>query len=165
MGFGMKFRSLDVNLPFGIGALTIELTTDDQKVAWELYVEYATRIATQTLAVGTGSVREALNSLHSLFGATRTILRNSDPSIARNSKAIGPLAIEILNVGLRPFLTEWHTKLSTFERQAAAANMPPEESQWPEREAFHARLEETQRSLNVYTRFLADAAGVTGERV
>lgn len=42
--------------------------------AWALYIELKTRITTQALNDDQGLLREALNSLYSLFGSTREIL-------------------------------------------------------------------------------------------
>ena len=40
-----KLKSLNINLPFGLGGATIEINENQQRAAWALYVEMATRVA------------------------------------------------------------------------------------------------------------------------
>jgi hypothetical protein len=79
----------------------------DRLAAWELYVELATRVSTQPLSKAEGSEKQALSSIYSLFPTTREILKKHGPS-AQNFARV---AIAVLNVVLRPFLTRWHLEL------------------------------------------------------
>jgi hypothetical protein len=164
-----KLAALSVNLPFGMGGATLNLNEAQVKAAWELYVEYATRIATQPLEVGAGSVREALNSLHALFGITREVLKNHGPGIAQGEDSLGAIAIRLLNVGVRPFLVEWHTGLSEFEdseilRQqqsiGAQHRYVIDEGAWGGCEMFYGELECKRLGLLEYVRILGKLAGV-----
>lgn len=58
-----------------------DLTTLED-IAWAFYVELTTRIAIQPLAPGHGLLREALNSLYTLFTEMRKILRDAGRAIA-----------------------------------------------------------------------------------
>ena len=60
-------------MPFGLGSAEWETDSTQQNAAWALYVELVTHIAVQELADDAGLVREAMNSLHTLFGTTRQI--------------------------------------------------------------------------------------------
>ena len=102
-------KSVTIKLPFGIGGATIEIDQHQQRAAWALYVEMATRVTAEELEPGTGSAREALKSLYSLFETTRTVLREAGPGAANGPDSVGPLAVRILNQGLRPFTPHWHT--------------------------------------------------------
>jgi hypothetical protein len=168
----LELKSLSLNLPFGIGGVTIEVDEAQQHAAWALYIELATRIAGVALEPGIGSAREALKSLHSLFDTTRSVLRDAGAGVAKGPESVGPLAIEILNKGLRPFLVEWHTKLSAFEDEQKVAQRERfggkldfviDESQWPEREAFYAALEQNRREILIYIDALASIAGIRRE--
>src|SRR5215211_7452551 len=97
----LKLRSISLNLPFGLGGVDIEVSEAEVHAAWELYVEFSTRVAARPLAPGAGSVREALDSLYSLFAATREVLRAAGPEVGEGRDAVGPLAIRVLNEGLR----------------------------------------------------------------
>ncbi len=166
---GFKIQSFNVNLPFGLGGANIVVTEAQQKAAWALYVELATRVAGVKLEPGMGSAREALNSLYSLFETTRTVLRAEGPAAADGPESVGPIAIDILNHGLRPFLVKWHTSLSGFEDQQSEtqrdkhggkANVIIDESQWSEYDAFYQALEENRQGMLQYIQILARIAGI-----
>ena len=54
-----RISQLNLNLPFGLGGVTIDIGQAEREAAWKLYVEFSTRISTQPLAPGAGSAREA----------------------------------------------------------------------------------------------------------
>lgn len=64
-------------------------------------IELVTRVAVQSLSVDQGSIREAMNSLYSLFGSTREILRKAGPKVGASRDSVGGIAIAVLNNGLR----------------------------------------------------------------
>jgi hypothetical protein len=97
-----KLKKVAISLPFGIGSAS-------------LYVELVTRIAVQSLEFDQGLVREALNSLYSLFGTTREVLKAAGPDVGASKNSVGGIAIAVLNNGLRPFLAKWHPVLQAWE--------------------------------------------------
>ena len=166
----LKIQSFNINLPFGLGGANIIVTEAQKKVAWALYVELATRVAGVKLEPGMGSAREALNSLHSLFETTRSVLRAEGPGAANGPESVGPIAIEILNHGLRPFLVKWHTLLSGFEdlqteeqrkQFGGKVTVVIDESLWPERDAFYQELEVNRQGMLLYIQTLARIAGIS----
>lgn len=166
----LKLQSLNINLPFGLGGANIVVTEAQKKVAWALYVELATRVAGVELKPGMGSAREALNSLYSLFDTTRSVLREQGPGAANGPESVGPIAIEILNQGLRPFLVKWHTRLSEFEasqteeqrsRFGGEATVVIDESQWSALTEFYRELEENRQGMLQYIQALARIAGIS----
>ncbi|MEM7202958.1 MAG: hypothetical protein AAF628_22050 [Planctomycetota bacterium] len=164
-----KIESFSFNLPFGIGGANVVRTEAQQRAAWALYVEYATRIASRPLPRGQGSAREALTSLHHLFDATRTVLKDLGPGVAEGPDSAGELAIRILNQGVRPFLTEWHTKLGAFEtkeqraqREQGIREPTVDEGEWSELGAFYAALETFRLDMQHFVHALQQLAGVSG---
>ncbi|PTN12555.1 hypothetical protein [Nitrosomonas aestuarii] len=100
------------------------------------------------LEPGVGSAREALNSTHSFFETTRSVLREVGPGAAYGLKSVGPIAIDILNQGLYLVLVKWHSRLNSFEDQQAEGRRTSkqfagkdivilDESRWPERNTFY----------------------------
>ena len=138
-----KMTSLKVNVKF----LEMEWkpVDEDRSAAWELYVELLTRIATQPLAAEHGDEKAALDSIYSLFPTTRQVLfRNT-----RNCQEFTKIAIVVLNQIVRPFTAKWH-KLSlegAFESREGCNQ-------------FRADLQKIHGTLRVYTKMLADMAGV-----
>jgi hypothetical protein len=110
-----KLKKVAISLPFGIGSAEWETDTTELKAAWSLYVELVTRIAVQSLEFDQGLVREALNSLYSLFGTTREVLKAAGPDVGASKNSVGGIAIAVLNNGLRPFLAKWHPVLQAWE--------------------------------------------------
>jgi hypothetical protein len=138
-----KLDSLQINAVY----LQAELSFSnvDKKAAWELYIELLTRVATQHLAPNHGDEKTALDSIYSLFGLTRTIIKKYGAEAFEFSK----IAIVVLNQVIRPFTAKWH-KLSL-----AGAFQDPEQSA-----VFREELNELQQNLRAYTRLLSDMAGV-----
>jgi hypothetical protein len=151
---GLKLRTVSINLPFGLGGVEVGVSEAEARAAWSLYVELATRVAVRPLG-GQGFAREALTSMYTLFGMTREVLRQAGPEIAEGPDALGPLAIRILNEGLRPFVTRWHTELRGFEESNGG------ETAWPLRAEFDRDLERVQAELGKYVDVLAQLAGVS----
>ena len=138
-----NFDSLKINAEF----LEIELSfTDTDKIAaWEMYVELLTRITTQQLKDKSGDEQTALNSIFSLFGTTREILKSNGRTCVQFTK----IAIIILNQIIRPFSAKWHKK--SLE---GAFNDPKECKK------FRKELKKLQLNLNNYTGMLSEIASV-----
>lgn len=133
--------------------------------AWEMYVELVTRIAVQPLGQDQGLLREALSSLHSLFDETRRILRAYGPDIAKPERkrylSFGAIAVDVLNVWLRPFLALWHPRLQDHEsRRPGGASAHEHESAWAEAPALRAALDQLRGQLAMYADLLAEACEI-----
>lgn len=117
----------------------------DKDAAWELYIELLTRITTQPLPKEHGDEKTALDSVYSIFGITRMIIKNHRRDCIEFTK----IAIVVLNQVVRPFTAKWH-KLSldgAFERNDG-------------RDLFRRELAALQSFLCLYTKMLADMSGV-----
>ncbi|MFV9631268.1 MAG: hypothetical protein ACNYWM_09405 [Methanosarcinales archaeon] len=110
-------------------------------------------------------LREALSSLHTLFGTTRTILRKYGPSIAQpkgeGDLSFGYLAVAILNVVLRPLLAKWHPLLLDYESTRSGSVSPLEhEREWDKHDELRKILNDVRANLIEYTNLLAEVAEV-----
>ncbi len=156
-----KLRKVAVSLPWGIGQAEWEADESERRAAWSLYVELVTRVAVEPLGERQGVLREALASLHSLFGSTRTVLREFGPDVGASPQSVGGIAIEVLNKGLRPFLTTWHPRLQLWEaKKAEGKSAKAHEDDWPEAERLRQGLEELRANLAQYADALGQIAGV-----
>ncbi len=137
----------------------------ERMAAFDLQTELVLRIGIQQLEPDTGSLREALTSLHSIFEFTRTTLRkynialNGDtPSSTRPS--VNQLAERLLNQTLRPFLGRWHPALAAHE-----ALRPPDlpaqnhEQAWALMPDLRRALDELSRPMNAVATDLAAISG------
>lgn len=148
----MKFRKLFENwdmtgLKIKAGVLDMEWKPQekDREAAWELYVELLTRIATQPLSTQHGDEKAALESVHSLFGITRGILRQKGRECVQFTK----VAVIVLNQVMMPFTSKWH-RLSEEGAFAEVAR----------RQEFRTELAALQLQLGRYTQLLAEVAEV-----
>lgn len=80
------------------------LVPDTSSIVWRFYVDLCTRITTRPLPDGHGDEREALDSLYTVFTNARYVLENT------KNKKILTLVIKIMEFGIRPFITKWHTE-------------------------------------------------------
>ena len=122
-----------------------EPSDPDKNAAWDLYVELLTRITTQRLPEEHGTEKAALESVHKIFGLTRTTLKEH----GRKAENFTRLAIIVLNQVIRPFTTKWHrfSGEGAFEEEA-------------KRTEFRDDLSQLQDKLEAYTRMLSELADV-----
>jgi hypothetical protein len=127
-------------------------------------VELVTRTATAALAQDEGVLREALDSLYSLFGTIRSILREQGPALGRTDDGAYPvavLAMGILTEVLRPVLSVWHPRLLDHEsRRSAGLSSIEHERAWDRNAELRQALADVQARLEEYATLLAAAAGV-----
>lgn len=156
-----KLKKVSVNLPFGIGGAEWEADVTERKAAWALYVELVTRITVELLQSDEGLLREALNSLYSMFAITRQILREAGPDVGISHNSVGGIAIAVLNRGLRPFLSKWHPLLQAWEVQCPPTTSPKEhEKNWSLEAQMRQELLLLGKELEKYTTALAEIIGV-----
>ena len=118
---------------------------EDKAAAWDMYIELLTRITTQGLDSEYGNEKAALDSIYSLFGTTRQVLKDN----GRHCTEFAKVAIVVLNQIIRPFTAKWH-KLST---EGAFADVK-------QCVVFRRELVALQVKLQVYSQMLADIAQV-----
>lgn len=135
--------SLKIKTPF----LEMEWNPEDEDkaAAWELYIELLTRISTQSLPIEHGDEESALASIYSLFPLTRQIIKNN----GRHCSEFTKISIIILNQIIRPFTAKWH-RISKHSK-LSDSKLSNE---------FRSELLTLQESLTIYTKMLADMAGV-----
>ena len=157
----VKATKLTVGLPFNLGSLELENDEAQMRAAWSLYVELSTRISTVPLDEGTGILREALSSLYNMFNITRKILRDAGPDIAQGSQSLGAIAIDVLNIGLRPLLVKWHPMMKDYaEKKPAELTTVQHEHNWEYAAEFRQELEEVRQQMVIYVEALAKIAGI-----
>ena len=157
----VKATKLTVGLPFNLGSLELENDEAQMRAAWSLYVELSTRISTVPLDEGTGILREALTSLYNIFNITRQILRDAGPDIAQGANSLGAIAIEVLNIGLRPFLVKWHPMMKDYEeKKPVELTTVQHEHNWEHAVQFRQELEEVRQQMVIYVEALAKIAGI-----
>lgn len=158
-----RLSEVTVKLPWVEGKWAVD---DAQRAAaWEIYVELVTRIAIEPLGKDEGLLREALSSLYSLFGETRRILRAHGPKVAiperKKFLSLGQIAVDVLNVMLRPVLAKWHPLLMAHEAVPhPGISQVEHERKWGQAPELRAELEKLRASLVHYADILAAACEI-----
>jgi hypothetical protein len=152
----VRIAELQVGFP-QTGQATFMVDSRDQEVAWQLFVEIMTRVATQRLEAEQGFAREALSSLYGFFGTTRELLKGMSPSQANRGPTVESEALAMLNLELRPFLSKWHPLLKAFESREPKQD----EREWERNAEFRFELELLRQRLLRYARNFGELAEVS----
>jgi hypothetical protein len=128
--------------------LTFAVSDENRNVAWKIFIEIMTRIATQPLGAQEGFLREALSSLYSMFLSIRELLKATKPVHPTAGPTVEMFAFRMLNKELRPFLAKWHPELKRFEQTTP----PQPETAWEHNNVCRNELKELQDRLVEYGR-------------
>ncbi|WP_260610621.1 hypothetical protein [Streptomyces sp. WAC06614] len=144
---------------------TWEPVDAEREAAWELYVELATRISVVELGEDEGLLREALSSLYTVFATTREILRRYGPAVAPRvapgKVTFGVLAVNVLNLSIRPLLSKWHPLLTAHEATRGTSVDPvAHERRWARSAELRAEIESVRKVLLSLAQALNEVAGV-----
>jgi len=156
-----KLKEAGLSIDFGIFKLDTKWTPDprQREAAWALWVELSTRVATQPVDLDEGMLREALESLHQLFDATRDVLRKCGPDAGASEGTVGFVALQVLNGAVRPFLSRWHPKLGAWEEtRPKDKSARDHERAWNEEAKCRGELEKLRQGLVTYAETLAALA-------
>ena len=124
-----------------------------RRVAWRLFVEMATRIATQPMSEEEGDDGVALTSLHDLFQLTRKAIAEMEPTPYATGDTVETFALDMLNSDLRPFLSKWHPQWDEFVKSKTSDS-------WPPHTEFRRELAILQKRIEIRARGLAELARV-----
>jgi hypothetical protein len=155
----LKATEVNVNIPFGIGSLKLNVDSATEKAAWLLYVELKTRIATQALDSNDGLLREALTSLYKIFEISRQILKDAGPDIGMEDDSVGGIVMNVLNKGLRPFTAKWHPELEKWESERPEnKSKKAHEEEWTRKDEMRQQLNDLRTDLIKYAEELGKIA-------
>ena len=161
-------KSVEVGLDLKVFSIkgTWEPNEDERKAAWELYVELITRVATVPLEHGL--LREALNSLYSLFASSPARARSSvvtaraSPNRNRTASTTSasspsPCSTSRCDPLWRSGTRNWRCRRHQCPADASRAE---HEQAWPEKQALRDELNYLRAVLSRYAGVLATACGV-----
>lgn len=132
-----------------------------RRVAWSIFVEMVTRIATQFMPDTHGDDGIALKSLYDLFQCTRKSITEMEPtrvlpSHTESFDTVETYALAMLNQDLRPFLSKWHPAWDAWRK----ANPDAASSSWEHHRTFRDDLRKLQQKIRARAEGLAKIAGV-----
>jgi hypothetical protein len=120
-----------------------EIDETHRNAGWHIFVELASRVATQPVTGNAGDIREAMSSLFSLYDLIRTEVKQLTPARPDPDRpeTVEKIALDILNGPLRGFLTKWHPLLTKYEKEDGA------KAEWDQAASCRAELEELRQHL------------------
>ncbi|MGH8791661.1 MAG: hypothetical protein ACRDXX_03340 [Stackebrandtia sp.] len=157
--------TVSLNIPF-VGRLEGVWVPDqaERDASWELYSELVTRIAVVPLPAGEGRLRAAMNSLYSLFGLTREILKKYGPGVAAPVPGrlnFAQVSLAMLN-GLRRTTARWHPELDAHESiRPQEVDELTHERNWEHAAALRAEIDRAREMLTDFARLLNQVADVS----
>lgn len=104
-----RAKSMTVSMPFGLGSIVYESSTEDRVLAWKMYVQLSTRKAALLFDDSDDVIAEVYSSLYELFSVTRELLSETPLADVERPKGVADLILRTLNDGLRPHLTRWNS--------------------------------------------------------
>lgn len=127
-----------------------------KRIAWSLFVELTTRIATQAMPDSDGDNGIALKSLYDLFQFTRKSIIEIKPTSVLPSQrgsvdTVETYALAMLNQDLRPFLSKWHPLWDDWKNSNPATSG----TNW----IHHTEFRESLRAVQTKIRSRADGLG------
>jgi hypothetical protein len=133
-----------------------------RRVAWLLFVEATTRVATQSMAQDEGDDSIALRSLYDFFQSTRKAIGETGPtkllpSGQNNLETVESFALAMLNQDLRPFLSKWHPSWDKWRSK----NTDCSSGDWPFHKEFRKELAMLQSKVRERAKGFAKIAGVS----
>lgn len=112
-GATKDFEIDEAELGLGDQKLKLRANREDTRVAYQLWVELSTRKIGLPIDFDDDVIVEIYDSWFQFFGITRDLIKDIPPSKLRSGKSIQGLirlAIDVLNIGLRPHLTRWQAR-------------------------------------------------------
>jgi hypothetical protein len=147
-----RIESVSINIPFGLGSATFDLTPVDRVAAWKLHVQLVTRKAALPFDEAHDTIADVLSSLFDVFQVARALLLELPPDDRKRHDDVARLIVRVLNDGLRPMLTRWHADYRHWWK--AAVKSPSNATRSPQ---------EIQRDYPRYQELVADLRRMNGE--
>jgi len=140
-----RATSVQVNIPFGLGSITLQPSMYEREIAWKLYIEMRTRKAALLFDDQYDVINEIYDSLYQLFPLIRDMLSAFPPEKIARSERLISILMRVQADGLRPHLTRWQ---AAFRRWWDQATNSPENS--------FLTPQEIQRQYPFYKELTAD---------
>ncbi|MFA5146961.1 MAG: hypothetical protein WC515_06295 [Candidatus Omnitrophota bacterium] len=149
----------EAELGIGSAKVKIKPNYEDLQIAYKLLVELSTRKIGLLIDIEHDVIVEVYDSWYKFFGVTRELIKDIPASKIRKSESTRNLvniAIEVLNVGIRPHLTKWQAKFRRwYENESKAgsnAGLSPQQIQkkFPDYKSLVEDMQNVNKNLIKY---------------
>ena len=130
-----NFKVEKLNIKLGnVGSVDIKPNSYDLQIAHRIWTELVTRKAAIVIDIENDVIIEIYNSWYELFKQVRHYISELPADMIKKNKStrkIVDIAIDTLNLGLRPHLTTWQAKFRYWydEARRNETNISPQELQ------------------------------------
>ena len=155
--FGVgSWRTFEIDeAQFGLGdqKITLRPNDTDRQIAYKIWVELSTRKIGLNIDLDNDVISEIYDSWYTFFSVTRDLLKDVPVAKFRrkDTEKIIHLSIEVLNIGLRPHLTEHQARFRDWWRRASEAEpeLTPQERQraYPHYDALVSDMRRVNQGL------------------
>jgi len=108
-------NEVQITTPFG-AHFTLNVAQNDREAAWRIYTQLSTRVASVDFNEEYDSLTRSHNSLHKVFEIVRGEIAAIPVKRIKNDKSDATVKfyLDILNQGIRPYLSKWSIPLETW---------------------------------------------------
>lgn len=154
----------EMEVGIGKSKITLKPNYTDRQVAYKLWVEISTRKIGLEFEEDKDVIEDVYNSWYEFFGIARSTIKEIPVQKihADNNENLAQISIKVLNLGLRPHLTEWQAKFRHWldVSEDKYGNLSPQaiQKEYPEYDVLIEDLKETNGRLISYRRILYEIA-------
>ena len=162
-----EFEIDEAEIGIGSHKMKIRPNYDDVQIAYKIWVELSTRKIGVLIDFNSDVIEEIYNSWYEFFKLTRELIKDIPVRKIRNyesTKQLVNLAIEVLNLGIRPHLTSWQAKFRKWYKIQSEdhdnQNLSPQDLQkrFPEYDKLAEDLQKVNQMLIRYKDYMRKIA-------
>ncbi len=126
--------TITINMPFNTGTVEITANYQEKLIAHQIWTELVTRKAALPFEREKDVIVQVYDSWYTLFGVVRELIRDIPVEklhgVDKGSiEHLTDVALNVLNDGLRPHLTEWQAKFRAWYDEQDKTGITPQELQ------------------------------------
>jgi len=149
----------EAELGIGSAKVKIKPNYEDLQIAYKLLVELSTRKIGLPIDIEHDVIVEVYDSWYEFFKVTRELIKDIPASKIRRSESTRNLiniAIEVLNIGIRPHLTKWQARFRRwYENESnveGSSELSPQQIQkkFPDYKSLVEDMQSVNRNLIKY---------------
>lgn len=145
---------VEINFPFSAGKVEIHPDQDTKRIAHQAWAEIVTRKAGIKFDGEHDTISEIYDSWYALFKEIRSLVKSIPASKLKKSEDVQKLVtvlISVLNEGLRPHLTKWHSRFRRWydkQLEECIGDCPQDiQKKFPDYEALTKDLETVNEKM------------------
>lgn len=112
------YKVVEMEIAIGsIGKIKLQPRIEDIQIAHKIWTQLITRKVAIKIDPNKDVIIEVYNSWYAMFSQTRELISNIPANLIKNqesTRSLIEIATQVLNEGLRPHLTHWHSEFRNW---------------------------------------------------